>query len=250
MADTVKLPPLTMMAHLRYDLVDRLLDDIGPISSILEIGCGQGAVGVRLAHRAPYLGVEPDDASYAVAAQRAAGLAGRARVLHGDSSLIDRDEQFDLVCAFEVLEHIEDDVAALKEWSAYVRPGGYLMLSVPAWQERFSAMDTMVGHFRRYDPDRMFSVLTEAGFTAPHVELYGYPLGFALEAARNRVAARKVKQAPDSIAERTSGSGRLFQPKGTASGTFTKVATAPFRLVQRSFSSKGTGLVALARRPA
>lgn len=250
MADAVKLPPLTMMAWLRYDLVERLLDGIGPISSILEIGCGQGAVGVRLAHRAPYLGVEPDDASYAVAAERVAALAGRARVMHGDSSLVDRDEQFDLVCAFEVLEHIEDDVAALKEWSAYIKPGGYLMLSVPAWQDRFSAMDKMVGHFRRYDPDAMFSVLTEAGFTAPQIQLYGFPLGFALEAARNRVAERKADQAPESIAERTSGSGRLFQPKGGASGAVTKLATAPFRILQRPFSSKGTGLVALARRPA
>jgi SAM-dependent methyltransferase len=249
-ADPVKLPPLTMMASLRYDLVDRLLDGLGPISSILEIGCGQGAVGVRLAQRAPYLGVEPDDESYAVAASRAGLLPGRARVLHGDSSLIDRDEQFDLVCAFEVLEHIEDDVAALKEWSAYIKPGGHLMLSVPAWQQRFSAMDKMVGHFRRYDPDDMFSVLTEAGFTAPRIELYGYPLGFALEAARNRVAERKVDSAPESIAERTSGSGRLFQPKGSASGLFTRTATAPFRLLQRRFPSRGTGIVAVARRPA
>lgn len=249
MADTVTLPPLTMMAWLRYDLVTRLLDGIEPIGSILEIGCGQGAVGMRLAHRAPYLGVEPDDASYAVAAGRAAQLAGRARVLHGDSSLVDRDETFDLVCAFEVLEHIEDDVAALKDWASYVRPGGHIMLSVPAWQKRFSAMDKMVGHFRRYDPDQMFSVLTEAGFTAPRVELYGFPLGFALEATRNKVAERKVEKAPTSIAERTSGSGRLFQPKG-AIGTINKVATAPFRVLQRPFSSRGTGLVAVARRPA
>ena len=250
MADTVNLPPLTMMAWLRYDLVERLLDGIGPVSSILEIGCGQGAVGMRLAHRAPYLGVEPDDASYAVAAARAAQLRGRARVLHGDSSMVDRDEQFDLVCAFEVLEHIEDDVAALKDWSSYVRPGGHLMLSVPAWQARFGPMDKMVGHFRRYDPDQMFSVLTTAGFTAPRVELYGFPLGYALETARNKVAARKADKAPTSIAERTSGSGRLFQPKGGASGAATKLATAPFRLLQRPFSSRGTGLVAVARRPA
>jgi SAM-dependent methyltransferase len=239
-----------MMAWLRYDLVERLLDGLGPIGSILEMGCGQGAVGMRLAHRAPYLGVEPDDASYAVASARAADLRGRARIRHGDSSVVDRDEQFDLVCAFEVLEHIEDDVAALKDWSSYIRPGGHLMLSVPAWQRRFGSMDKMVGHFRRYDPDQMFSVLTEAGFTAPRVELYGFPLGFALEAARNKVAERKAGQAPESIAERTSGSGRLFQPKGGATGVITKAATAPFRLLQRPFGSRGTGLVAVARRPA
>lgn len=248
MADPVKLPPLTPMAWLRYDLITRLLDDIGPISSILEIGCGQGAVGVRLAQRAPYLGVEPDASSYAVAAERAAQLGGRARVLHGDSSLVDRDEQFDLVCAFEVLEHIGDDIAALKEWSAYVRPGGHVMLSVPAWQARFSAMDKMVGHFRRYDPDVMLAALTEAGFTSPRIELYGFPLGYLLEASRNKIAERKVDAAPASIAERTSGSGRLFQPKG-AIGALNKAGTAPFRLLQRGFGSRGTGLVAVGRRP-
>ena len=249
MADTVNLPPLTPMAWLRWDLVSRLLDDVTPLASILEIGAGQGSFGVRLAHHAPYLGVEPDASSYTVAAERAQALPGRARMLHGDSSLVDRDEQFDLVCAFEVLEHIEDDVAALKDWSSFVRPGGWIMLSVPAWQSRFGPMDKLVGHFRRYDPEQMLAVLTEAGFNSPRIELYGYPLGFVLEAGRNRVAAKKLNDAPTDIAERTSGSGRLFQPTKSATALATKIGTVPFRLLQRPFHSKGTGLVALARRP-
>ncbi len=249
MADTVALPPLTPMAWLRWDLVSRMLDDVEPLSSIFEIGAGQGSFGVRLAHRAPYLGVEPDASSYAVAAERAAALPGRARVLHGDSSLVDRDEQFDLVCAFEVLEHIEDDVAALKDWSSYVRPGGHIMLSVPAWQERFGPMDKLVGHFRRYNPEQMLAVLTAAGFSAPVIHLYGFPLGYVLEFGRNRVASKRLGEAPTDIAERTSGSGRLFQPTKGAIAAATEFGTAPFRMLQRPFRTKGTGLVALARRP-
>jgi len=56
------LPPLTPRAWLRYDVVSRLLDGI-PTRTVLEIGCGQGSMGARLAARGRYLGVEPDQAS-------------------------------------------------------------------------------------------------------------------------------------------------------------------------------------------
>ena len=52
-------PPLGPRTWLRYDLVSRAVDAVGP-ESILDIGCGQGSIGVRLARRARYLGVEPD----------------------------------------------------------------------------------------------------------------------------------------------------------------------------------------------
>jgi len=75
------------------------------------------------------------------------------------------DERFDLVCAFEVLEHIEDDAAAVKEWSSRLRAPGWLLLSVPAHQDRYGPFDEMVGHFRRYDPAAMTALLAGCGFT-------------------------------------------------------------------------------------
>lgn len=60
-----------------------------------------------------------------------------------------------MVCAFEVLEHIEDDKEALAERVTDVRPGGQLVLSVPAFQERFEPMDRHAGHFRRYSPEEL-----------------------------------------------------------------------------------------------
>ncbi len=69
--------PLTPNAWLRYELVKRILP--AGISDVLEVGCGQGALGIRLAQRYRYLGVEPDRVSWSVASARI-GAAGRGEV--------------------------------------------------------------------------------------------------------------------------------------------------------------------------
>lgn len=237
--------PLTPMAWLRYDLVRRMLP--AGVTRVLEVGCGQGALAARLAKDFSYLGVEPDQASCAVASQRLALVgAGEVRNLaFGELG----EQDFDLVGAFEVLEHIEDDRGAVQDWASRLRPGGWLLLSVPAYQRRFSAADEYVGHFRRYDPDVLAGVLSGAGFTDITIRHYGMPLGYLLESVRTRITQRWLQGAPGtSREERTSGSGRLFQPSG-AIGVGTRLGTAPFRLLQRAFPGRGTGLVALARWP-
>jgi 2-polyprenyl-3-methyl-5-hydroxy-6-metoxy-1,4-benzoquinol methylase len=117
--DVDAVAPLTPMAWLRYALIKRILPP--GISDVLEIGCGQGALGARLSQRYHYLGVEPDRVSWTVA-QRRISAVGRGEVRNVTVEALG-DERFDLVCAFEVLEHIEDDAAAVKEWMTRVRPG-------------------------------------------------------------------------------------------------------------------------------
>ena len=244
------LPPLSPNASLRYDVVRRLLPD-GP-ATVLEVGCGMGGVGARLAQRYRYLGLEPDPLSCAVAVGRLAAAGGTGEIRNADLSGLRGDELFDLVCAFEVLEHIEDDQTALKEWVERLKPGGQLLLSTPAHQDRFGPADTMAGHFRRYDPEVMATRLAEAGLVDQQIVLYGMPLGYLLEAGRNAVGRRRIKRAGGDggdIAERTSGSGRLLQPANRLVGTAIKVGTSPFRLVQRAFPHHGPGLVAAARKP-
>ena len=236
--------PLTPNAWLRYDVVARMLP--AGVRDVLEIGCGQGALGARLAQHYDYLGLEPDQASCAVA-QRRIKAAGRGEVRNIRVGALGA-EQFDLVCAFEVLEHIEDDAAAVRQWMARLRPGGWLMLSVPAHQRRYGAADELVGHFRRYDPAAMAALLAGCGLTDIEVRQYGFPLGYALEAGRNLIGRRRLAAAPGrSVAERTAASGRLLQPASQARDTATRYGTAPFRLLQRSFPGTGTGLVAAAR---
>lgn len=241
--DLDRWAPLTPNAWLRYDLIGRMVPD--GVTDVLEVGCGQGALGARLAQRYRYLGVEPDPQSYAVARQRVA-RAGAGEVRNGGADTAPA-AAFDLVCAFEVLEHIDDDAAALAEWSTRLRPGGWLLLSVPAHQSRYGPADELVGHFRRYDPAALDALLRRCGYADVTLRHYGMPLGYALEVVRNAVGRRRLASRADTtVAERTAASGRLLQPSGTR-GVVTRWGTAPFRAAQRAFPGTGPGLVARAR---
>lgn len=236
--------PLAPNAWLRYDVVERMLPQ--DVTEILEVGCGRGAFGARLAQRYRYLGIEPDSQSCAVAAARVAAL-GRGEVRNVAAEDL-AGSHFGMVCAFEVLEHLEDDAKAVALWASLLRPGGWLLLSVPAHQHRFGPWDDLVGHFRRYDPPAISALLTSAGFTDIEVRLYGFPLGYLTEPVRNVVARRRLTaRASDSAAERTASSGRQLQPSSGFLGRAIRWGTLPFRLLQRAFPRTGTGMVVRAR---
>jgi 2-polyprenyl-3-methyl-5-hydroxy-6-metoxy-1,4-benzoquinol methylase len=248
-ATSAPVPPLAIRAWLRFDVVSRVLDRLRP-ATVLEIGCGQGAFGGRIADRVDYLGVEPDKASFDVAVSRIEPRGGT--VLNGFHTIVPQGSTYDAVCAFEVLEHIEDDRAALADWVPLIKPGGHFIMSVPAFQDRFGAMDTHAGHFRRYSPEELRGKLADAGLTVEQITVYAWPLGYALEAVRNRIDRKKLANARANgtpIEELTAASGRTFQPSKRAMGLAVQAATLPFRLVQRIQPKRGTGLVAVARRP-
>lgn len=238
-------PVLSPNAWLRYDAIRRVLERLLPLESILELGAGQGSVGARLSRLARYTGVEPDPISREVAR----GRLPRSAVMVQDLGELDPAADFDLACAFEVLEHIEDDLGTLRAWTERVRPGGHLLLSVPAHAKRFAAADHVAGHFRRYDPPQLRALARKVGLIGVETQVYGFPLGYVLEMGRN-LAARRSSRREMTVAERTSGSGRLMQPPPWAAA-LTWASTAPFRWSQRPFGSTqlGTGLILLAQRP-
>jgi SAM-dependent methyltransferase len=71
---------------------------------------------------------------------------------------------FDLIVAAEILEHINDDQGALKEWNRVLKRGGQLVLTVPLHSELWTAFDRMVGHVRRYEPADLQDKLERARF--------------------------------------------------------------------------------------
>ena len=240
------LPVLALNAWLRYDCISRSLAALPGVDSILEVGTGLGAVGARLARRYGYVGLEPSRASCAVARSRIEPLGGT--VICGDVTALDPGDMFAVACAFEVIEHIEDDAGSLRLWREHIRPGGWVMLSTPPFQSRFGPLDRASGHYRRYEPDWMAELLLQTGFKEPRIWLYGFPLGYALEAARNTLAAVSRKEKV-TLAEHTEASGRWWQPPNWLAPV-TQAATLPFRVIQRPFlqTRLGTGLFALARR--
>lgn len=242
-------PALSLHAWLRYDAILRQLRRTTGVSSILEIGAGQGSVGVLLTRRFEYTGVEPDPTSFATACARLSS-AGAGELIHGDANVLAVGRTFDLVCAFEVLEHLEDDAAAVNEWIEHVRPGGWLLLSVPANSTRWGATDVKAGHYRRYDRGDLTRLLAAAGLVDTSEVMYGFPAGYALEAGRN-VLIRRRRSPAQSLEERTAASGRWLQPPDWAAPAMWALGL-PLRAAQRPFgrSGLGTGLVALAHRPA
>jgi SAM-dependent methyltransferase len=240
-------PPLSIHAWLRYAAIHRLLPEKAS-GTVLEIGVGGGSVGVLLARRFDYVGVELDDTAISLARQRFARHdLDAARLLHGGLERVE-GQRFDLVCAFEVLEHLEDDRSAVEEWGSLVQPGGTLLFSVPAGPERFGAADAKAGHFRRYRRDDIRRLVGDGEFTDVRMLNYGYPAGYALEGARNLLARRELRKERTQV-ERTLASGRWLQPSDWAA-PITRAAATPLQVLQRPFMTveRGTGIVVAAMR--
>lgn len=81
--------------------------------------------------------------------------------------------QFDLVCAFDILEHVADDESALAELARVAAPGATLLISVPLHPEAWTAFDDFVGHCRRYEPAQIEALLGRYGFHIERSAIYG-----------------------------------------------------------------------------
>lgn len=89
------------------------------------------------------------------------------------SSLPLADGAFDLVCAFDIVEHVDDDEGALSELSRVAAPGATLLLSVPLHPSHWTAFDDFVGHRRRYPPKQLLEKLAGHGFSVHQSAVYG-----------------------------------------------------------------------------
>jgi glycosyltransferase involved in cell wall biosynthesis len=102
-----------------------------------------------------------------------------------------RHEQLDSIVCLNVLEHIEDDAGALRDFAAVTEPGGRLVLLVPAMPSLYGTLDINLNHFRRYDREPLRRLLEEAGFDVETLRYVNRPgvLGWWLN---SRVLKRRV----------------------------------------------------------
>ena len=111
------------------------------------------------------------DLSHAALRQLRARGANAAHGMIG--ALPCANASFDLVCALDILEHVADDEGALRELARVAAPGATVLLSVPLHQHAWTAFDEFVGHCRRYEPDRIMTLLAQHGFTIEQSAVYG-----------------------------------------------------------------------------
>lgn len=198
-------PPLRYL--LRRARVLRLLRSLMPCS-LVEVGCGAGA----LLHE---LGIWSEDVVGLETSTQALTMARAiAKAMGGRQVLIDAPDPAwqaskDLVCAFDVLEHIEDDAAALSTWMNWLKPSGRLCISVPAHRRRWGAGDDWAGHWRRYDRSDLVELLRTQGLVVEHLECYGFPLANLTEWAGGSTYRRLMQEraAVTSIEQATANSG-------------------------------------------
>lgn len=226
----------------------RMLRDV-PRGRLLEIGTGAGALACEFAMLGfEAEGLEQSAEARSVSQALAASLAIELPV-HQEAG--DWTERFDAVCAFDVLEHIEDDRAAVALWASWLRPGGTLLLSVPAHARLWSAGDEWAGHFRRYDRSVLLGLLREAGLEIEQVECYGFPLTNLSERIGARAYAARMREDRRANNDRSgidrAPHRRLFPLLRSWPG---KGALAVARAVQHAFvrTDLGTGYLARLRR--
>jgi SAM-dependent methyltransferase len=132
--------------------------------SLLEIGCGNGNVLACLHGRgnwARVVGVELHLSGLRVARSR---LPPEVELVQLEGTTVPATHVFDVIGAFDVLEHIEDDQAALREMHRALKPGGGAMIAVPQHPRLWSASDELAHHQRRYRRGELEQKLSAAGF--------------------------------------------------------------------------------------
>lgn len=133
----------------RRSILTRLIGALGlpKPAQVLEVGCGPGGNLTMLRRFGEVVAMEPDEASRAYAADRT-GVRVEPGFLPDDLPFA--PESFDLVCAFDVIEHVDEDAASVASLARLIRPGGYFATTVPAQPWMWSRHDELHHHKRRY----------------------------------------------------------------------------------------------------
>lgn len=127
---------------------------------ILDLGCGTGVVLTELERLAPAVGFDFSPLALAYCRERSL-----VRLVRGNAEALPFAEaSFDAIVALDIFEHLNNDASALAESCRALKPGGVLVLSVPAFMKLWGPHDVALMHFRRYRRPELKRKLLQAGF--------------------------------------------------------------------------------------
>lgn len=178
-------------------LIDQLETWSEGATSVLDFGAGNGRFAVALSERGREVSaIEADP-------ELRAGIAAQGVATYDNLDDVPRG-QFDAVYSINVLEHIEDDRGILRALHDILRPGGRLLIYVPAFNVLFSANDRRVGHVRRYRRGPLVALAREVGFAdidARYVDSLGFAAALLYRVIGDRDGGLDVRavKAYDSV---------------------------------------------------
>lgn len=203
---------------------------------ILEAGCGTGGNLKLLQEFGTVTAFEPDDEARALARQNDDADIRPGHLPDGVPG--DRD-QFDLVAAFDVLEHVEQDVESLHTLTSRLSPGGCVIITVPALAWLWSRHDETHHHYRRYSRAQLMELIDQAGLR-PVTVTYFNTLLFPLIAG--------VRMINWLLGDRAGSDDRM--PSGPVNSLLKAVFASERRLIGQVRLPIGVSLLAVAQRPA
>lgn len=200
---------------------------------ILEIGCGTGHNLPMLARHGQVEAIEIDAAANAIAAKRLGKPVGTAPLpeLPG----IERGA-YDLIAVLDVVEHIKDDVAALRAMGECLKPGGHILITVPAHAWMWSAHDLVNHHHRRYSKATLGAAISAAGLKHNGLRYFNSLL-FPLAAVHRIVGKMTGREDADDA-----------PPAAPLNALFERIFGLERHLVGRVPMTTGVSIITLASR--
>jgi SAM-dependent methyltransferase len=160
----VELEDHSFWFRARNKLIVQLVRQVTePGDSVLEVGCGTGYVLRALVYECGLVATGTD--LFADALTHARHRVPNAILTQWDARTMTYDRAFQLVGAFDVIEHVDDDIAVLTGLYRAARPGGFLLVTVPQHPWLWSRADVQAAHKRRYRRGELIARVEQAGFT-------------------------------------------------------------------------------------
>lgn len=208
---------------------------LAPSARILEIGAGTGGNLAMLSRFGATSAVELDGFAREKAIEKTGVAVEEGYLPDGLPSTV---TSFDLVCLFDVLEHIEDDGRALWALNPLLKPGGRVLLTVPAYPWMWSRHDVKLHHFRRYTKETLLARCKAGGF---EIERISYFNTFLLPLAVATRLAEKLK--------RTVGNSGEEIPPAPINALFRSIFSSERAILKYVDIPFGLSLLAVLRLP-